>query len=115
MKSDLLYGSETWRIIEDINRRINAIDIDVFRKSLSITYCVSFNEKTNDEVRQQMGLKEPLNKEVESQQLVWYGTCNEWTTQDFIKEWWSRYHYIKEREEDQGRHKLTKIHDLQRS
>lgn len=62
VKSGLLYGSKTWQLTDDNKKRIN-IEMDVFRRRLRI-YHLAW--KTNDEIRQQMGIEELPSKEVGS-------------------------------------------------
>jgi hypothetical protein len=49
IKSSLLYGSETWKLIENKKRRVEVT------------------------IRQQIGLEETIIKETEQNQLIWYG------------------------------------------
>jgi len=70
IKSSLLYGSETWRLTENNKRRVEATEIDALRRSSKI----SRKEKIrNITIRQQIGLEETIIKEIEQNQLKWYG------------------------------------------
>jgi hypothetical protein len=69
-KSSLLYGSKTWRFIENNKRRIEVTEMDALRRSSRI----SRNERIrNVTIRQQIGLEETIIKEIEQNQLTWYG------------------------------------------
>jgi len=65
-----LCDSETWRLAENNKRWVEATEMDVVRRSSRI----SRNERiTNVIIRQQIGLEEPIIKEIEQIQLTWYG------------------------------------------
>lgn len=70
IKSSLLYGAETWRLTETNKRRLEAVEMDVFRRSLGIS---RRDRIPNEEVRRRMGIEGTLFSEVEQQQLTWYG------------------------------------------
>jgi hypothetical protein len=70
IKSSLLYGSETWRLTENNKRRVEATEMDALRRSSRI----SRKERIiNVTIRQQIGLEETIVKEIERNQLTWYG------------------------------------------
>jgi hypothetical protein len=70
IKSSLLYGSETWRLAENNKRRFEATEMDALRRSSSI----SRKERVrNITMRQQIGLEETIIKEIEQNNLTWYG------------------------------------------
>jgi hypothetical protein len=70
IKSNLLYGSETWRLTENNTRRVEATEMDSMRRSSRI----SRKERIkNVIIRQQTGLEETIVKEIEQNQLTWYG------------------------------------------
>jgi len=65
-----VYGSETWGLTENNNRRVEATEMDALRRSSRI----SRKERTsNVTIRQQIGLEETIIKEIEQNQLTWYG------------------------------------------
>jgi hypothetical protein len=65
-----LYVSETWRITENNKRRVEATEMDALRRSSKI----SIKERIkNVTIRQQIGLEETIVKEIEQNQLTWYG------------------------------------------
>ena len=70
IKSSLLYGSETWRITENDKRRVEATEMDVLRRSSGIS---RKDRNRNVTIRQQIGLEETVIKEIEQNQLTWYG------------------------------------------
>ena len=70
IKSSLLYGSETWRLTENNKRRVEAIEMDALRRSSKISRKERIRNVT---IRQQIGLEEPIIKEIEQNQLTWYG------------------------------------------
>jgi hypothetical protein len=72
IKSSLLYGSEIWRLTENTRskRRVEATEMDALRRSSRI----SRKERVrNVTIRQQIGLEETIIKEIEQNQLIWYG------------------------------------------
>jgi len=65
-----LCGSETWRLSENNKRLVEVIEMDTLRRSSRI----SRKERIrNVSIRQQIGLEEPIIKEIEQNQLTWYG------------------------------------------
>ena len=66
----LLYGSETWRLTENNKRRIEATEMDDLRRSSRISRKERIRNVT---IRQQIGLEETIVKEIEQNQLTWYG------------------------------------------
>jgi len=70
IKSSLLYGSETWRLTENNKRRFEATEMDVLRRSSRISRKERIRNVT---IRKQIGLEEPIIKEIEQNQLTWYG------------------------------------------
>jgi len=70
IKSSLLYGSETWRLTENNKRRVEATEMDALRRSLRISRKKRIRNVT---IRQQIGLEETIIKEIEQNQLTWYG------------------------------------------
>jgi hypothetical protein len=70
IKSNLLYGSETWRLTENNKRRVEATEMDVLRRSSRISRKERIRNVT---VRQQIGLEETIIKEIEQNQRTWYG------------------------------------------
>ena len=70
IKSSLLYGSETWRLTENNKRRVEAAEMGVLRRSSRISRKERIRNVT---IRQQIGLEETIVKEIEQNQLTWYG------------------------------------------
>jgi len=70
IKSSLLYGAETWRLTQNNKRRVEATEMDVLRRSSRISRKDRIRNVT---VRQQIGLEETIIKEIEQNQLIWYG------------------------------------------
>ena len=71
IKSSLLYGSETWRLTENKKkRRVEATEMDALRRSSRM----SRKERIRSVwIRQQIGLEETIKKEIDQNQLTWYG------------------------------------------
>jgi hypothetical protein len=65
-----LYGAETWRLAEINKRRIEATEMDALRRSSRISRKDQIRNKT---IRQQIGVEEPIIKEIEQNQLTWHG------------------------------------------
>jgi hypothetical protein len=70
IKSNLLYGSETWRLTENNKRRVEATEMDAMRRSCRISRKDRIRNVT---IRQQIRLEETIIKEIEKKQLKWYG------------------------------------------
>ena len=70
IKSSLLYGSETWRLAENNKRRVEATEMDVLRRSSRISRKDGIRNVT---IRKEIGLEETIIKEIEQNQLTWYG------------------------------------------
>ena len=65
-----MYGSETWRLTENNKRWVEATEMDALTRSSRI----SRKERIrNVIIRHQIGLEETIIKEVEQNQLTWYG------------------------------------------
>jgi hypothetical protein len=70
IKSSLLSESETWRLTENNKRRVEATEMDALRRSPRISRKGRIRNVT---IRQQIGLDETVIKEIEQNQLTWYG------------------------------------------
>jgi hypothetical protein len=70
IKSSLLYGSETGRLTENNKRRVEATEMDALRRSSRISRKERIRNVT---IRQQIGLEKTIVKEIEQNQLTWYG------------------------------------------
>jgi hypothetical protein len=70
IKSSLLYGSESWRLTENNKRRVETTEMDSLRRSSRISRKDGIRNVT---IRQQIGLEETIIKEIEENQLTWYG------------------------------------------
>ena len=72
--SILLYGCETWTLLADSERRIQAFETKCLRKLLGISYLEHW---TNDQVRKKIkdlvGPQEPLLATVKRRKLIWFG------------------------------------------
>ena len=69
IKSSSLYGSEKWRLTENNKRWVEATEIDALRRSSRI----SRKERIRNVTIRQIGLEERIVKEIEQNQLTWYG------------------------------------------
>ena len=65
-----MYGSETWGLTANNNRRVEATEMDALRRSSRISRKERISNVT---IRQQIGLEETIKKEIEQNQLTWYG------------------------------------------
>jgi hypothetical protein len=70
IKSSLFYGSETWRLIENNKRRVEAAEMDALRRSSRIS---KKERMKNVTIREQIGLEGTIIREIERNQLTWYG------------------------------------------
>ena len=75
--SILLYGCETWTLLADTERRIQAFEYKCLRRLLKISYR---DHKTNEYVRSTVesyvGPQEPLLATVKRRKLSWFGHIN---------------------------------------
>jgi len=65
-----LYGSETWKLTENNKRRVEATEMDALKRSSRISRKERIKNVT---IRQQIRLEETVIKEIEQNQLTWYG------------------------------------------
>jgi hypothetical protein len=65
-----LYGSETWRLTDNNKRWVEATEMDALKRSSKISRKERIRNVT---IRQQIGLEETTIKEIEQNQLTWYG------------------------------------------
>ena len=70
IKSSLLYGSETCRLTENNKRRVEATEMDALRRASRIS---RKDRVKNVTIRQQIVQEETIIKEIEQNQLTWYG------------------------------------------
>jgi len=70
IKSSLLQCSETWRLTENNKRLVEATEMDALRRSSRISRKERIRNVT---IRQQIVLEELIIKEIEQNQLTWYG------------------------------------------
>jgi hypothetical protein len=69
VKRILTHGAETWRMSEVNKKRIMAVEMDAFKRSVGI----SKKERVrNDDIRL-IGVDGNIIHELQSQQLIWYG------------------------------------------
>jgi hypothetical protein len=71
-----LYGSETWRLTENNKRRVESAEIDALRRFSRISRKERIRNVT---IRRQIGLEETIVKEIEQNQLTWYGLAQRMT------------------------------------
>jgi len=70
IKSNVLYGSETWGLTENNKRRVKATEMDALRRSSRISRKDRIRYVA---IRQQIALEETIIKETEQNRLTWYG------------------------------------------
>jgi hypothetical protein len=70
VKSVLIYGAETWSLYADGRRRINATQMDAFRRSARIS---KRDRKTNEYIRGKMDAQDMILDDITRKQLIWYG------------------------------------------
>lgn len=79
--SVLLYGCETWTLLADMERRLQAFETKCLRRLLGISY---LDRKTNDfvrsEVQKRVGHQEPLLATIKRRKLAWFGHITRHTT-----------------------------------
>jgi hypothetical protein len=72
---------ETWRLTENNKRRVEATEMDALRR-FSRIYIKKIRNVT---IRQQIGLEETIIKEIEQNQLTWYGHVQRMTEGELPK------------------------------
>jgi hypothetical protein len=77
-----LYGSETWRLTENNRRRVEATEMYVLGRSSRISRKERIRNVT---IRQKIGLEETTVKEIEQNQLTWYGHVQRMVEEDYPK------------------------------
>jgi hypothetical protein len=70
IKSSLLCGTEMWRLTENNKRRVEATEMNAMRGSPRI---LRKDRIRNVNKRQHIGVEETIIKEIEKNQLTWYG------------------------------------------
>ena len=74
MLSILLYGCESWTLLADTEKRIQAFETKCLRKLLRISYREhKTNQYVKDKVKSLVGPQEPLLATVKRRKLLWYG------------------------------------------
>jgi hypothetical protein len=66
----LIYGAENWKLTERYKKRIEAVEMDAFRRSMRIS---RMDKIRNEEVRLGMGIEGTIINDIERKQLTWYG------------------------------------------
>jgi hypothetical protein len=69
VKSVLIYGAETCSLHEDDRNRINATEMDAFRRSARIS---KLDRKTNEYIRGKMDAQDMILDDITRKQLIWY-------------------------------------------
>ena len=77
-----MYGSETWRLIENNKGRVEATEMDALMRSSRISRKERIRNVT---IRQQIGLEETIIKEIEQNSLHGTGMFKEWQKEDYPK------------------------------
>jgi len=70
INNSLLYGAETWRLTENNKRRFEATEMDGLRRSSRISRTDRIRNVT---IKHKIGLEETIIKQIEQNQLTWYG------------------------------------------
>ena len=74
MVSILLYGCESWTLLADTEKRLQAFENKCMRKLLQISYTEHrTNKEVWDSVALHVGTQEPLLTTVKQRKLAWYG------------------------------------------
>ena len=72
--SIFLYASESWTLTAELQRRIQAMEMKCYRKTLHISYKDHVtNEEVCAKIKQAIGLHEELLTIVKRRKLRWYG------------------------------------------
>jgi len=80
IKNSLLYDFETWRLIENNKRRVEATEMDALKRSSRISRKVRIRNVT---IWQQIGLEETIIKETEQKHGM--AMFKEWQNEDCPK------------------------------
>ena len=93
MYNTMTYGAETWALTAQMEQKLSAAQHKMERSMMNISYQ---EHKTNEWVRQHIGLKDILKK-VKIMTLKWAGELNNywktqlWPTKTKDRELWSRH------------------------
>lgn len=70
IKSILLYGAETWRLMEADKRKMTAVEMDALRRSCRVS---RRDRIRNDRIREIMGTEQTIIDDIQKKQLIWFG------------------------------------------
>jgi len=79
VKSALTYGAEAWSLYEDDMRRINAIGMDVLRRSARIS---KLDRKRNDYILEKMNKQDAILDKITQSKSFGMVMSREWTQSD---------------------------------
>jgi hypothetical protein len=82
IKRSLLYGAETCRLTKNNKRSVEATEMDALRRSSRISRKDRIRNVT---IRQQIGLEKTITKEIEQNQITWYGHVQRMTEGRLLK------------------------------
>ena len=101
--SIFLYACESWTLTEELQRRMQAMEMRCYRKILRISYKDHFtNEVVRAKIQQAIGPHEELMTIVKRHKLQWYWSCLPFTKsgQNHLERW-------EEDKADRGRGRKT--------
>lgn len=101
VKSITIYGAETWRMNESDRRGVEAVEMDVLRRSAR----KSRRDKVrNETIRNIIKVRETITQTIERRQLTWYGHVRRMADKRLHKTIWE---WIPLRRRKQGRPRRT--------
>ena len=68
----LTYASETWTMDPRLYSKVQAVEMDFWRRCLRVT---RLDRLRNDVIRERMGVSESVNERIAQRRLRWYGHC----------------------------------------
>jgi len=81
VRSCLLYGSETWAIRKEMERKMECAEMRMIRRMCKVTMCDKVNSA---ELRERVGVDNVRNV-VRTNRLRWYGHVKEKREEDWVK------------------------------
>lgn len=65
----MLYGTQCWTMYSDFNKKLETAEMKMLRLSRGVS---KIDRIRSDDIRESMGLKEPIANKVEEHQLKWF-------------------------------------------
>lgn len=70
IRSAMLYGAQCWTMYDEFNRKLETAEMKMLRISKGVS---KLDKLRSEDIRQSMGIQEPIADKLEEYQLKWYG------------------------------------------